>query len=69
MGISLAFPVNEGLGLLLLALSTPHLLYFFTWTCTGAFTRIAKAVGVEAFALFYKVAPGDEGFACNMKEL
>jgi hypothetical protein len=55
MAIAPAFPFNEDLGLLLLALSTPHLLYLFTWTCTGAFTRIAKTVGVEAFTLFYKV--------------
>lgn len=55
MAISLAFPFNGDLGLLLLALFTPHLLYLFTWTCTGAFTRVAKNVGVEAFTLFYKV--------------
>jgi len=55
MAIAPAFPFNDDLGLLLLALSTPHLLYLFTWTCTGAFTRIAKTVGVEAFTLFYKV--------------
>eukprot|EP00624_Nannochloropsis_granulata_P003715 evm.model.NODE_28793_length_12468_cov_13.197305.4 len=66
MAIAPAFPFNEDLGLLLLALSTPHILYFFTWTCTGAFTRVAKTVGVEAFTLFYKVRleggeEGDEG--------
>ena len=60
MAIAPAFPFNEDLGLLLLALSTPHLLYLFTWTCTGAFTRIAKTVGVEAFTLFYKVRGREE---------
>lgn len=57
MAIPPAFPFNEGIGLLLLVLSTPHMLYLFTWTCAGAFTRFAKAVGVEAFKLFYTVKP------------
>ncbi len=51
-----AFPFNDRIALLLLALSTPHLLYLFTWTCAGAFTRIAKTVRVQAFDLFYQLS-------------
>lgn len=51
-----AFPFNDRIGLLLLALSTPHLLYLFTWTSAGAFTRVAKTLGVQAFDLFYNLS-------------
>lgn len=50
------FPFNERIALLLLALSTPHLLYLFTWTCAGAFTRVAKTLGVQAFEFFYNLS-------------
>jgi hypothetical protein len=55
-GVDPAFPFNDRIGLLLLALSSPHLLYLFTWTCAGAFTRIAKALGAPAFDLFYRLS-------------
>lgn len=58
LGYDLVFPLNKGLALVLLGLSTPHLLYLFTWTNAGGFTRIAKTMGVEAFTLFYKVCSG-----------
>ena len=55
-GVEPTFPFNDRIALLLLALSTPHLLYLFTWTCAGAFTRIAKALGVQAFDFFYQLS-------------
>lgn len=54
--VDAAFPVNDRIALLLLALSTPHLLYLFTWTRAAAFTRLAKAAGVPAFDLFYQLS-------------
>eukprot|EP00952_Eustigmatos_sp_NYUAD-ZCMA_P002893 12615-Eustigmatos_ZCMA.PRE.1 len=47
-------PITPAAGWVLAALALPHILYFFVWTQTPTFIRLAKVTGIPAFNLFYQ---------------
>lgn len=57
------FPLTSAALYVLAALSLPHLLYFFVWTQSAAFIRLAKVTRIPAFNLFYQVGVLDHDLA------
>lgn len=53
--VQLAFPVDETVLAVLAALSLPHILYAYCWTCSNSFIKIAKSLKELPMELFYRV--------------